>query len=246
MFSIFRKAIRKAAQNIRFDNLDLTTYKALIEFNISQDVFAGAYIEAYTQIGISHGNRVGRGINKEIKNFTPKTFAELFKELLIEWLEENAGLRIVTVRQTLINYLIDEIEKGITEGLTIRQVAANMQKLVNRRDFYRWQALRIARTESTAAANYGAWVAAKDSGVPLDKIWISAQDDRMRENEKGDLYDHDDMHLVKVEQDEDFDVQGDAVMFPGDPKGQPSNIINCRCAVSFVPKRGPDGRLIFT
>lgn len=246
MFTIFRKAIRKAAQGIRFDTMNFNTYKALIELNISQDVFNSTYIEAYTQIGISHGNRIGRGINKEIKNFTPETFSDAFKGSLAEWLQVNAGLRIVTVRQSLVNYLIGEIEKGITEGLTTAQVAARIHKLVNRRSFYRWQALRIVRTESTAAANYGATIAGEDSGLVLEKMWISSQDARVRQNEKGDLYDHDDMHGIRVGQNDDFNVQGDKIPFPGHPKGHPSNIINCRCTVALVPKRDGNGRLIFT
>lgn len=244
MFRIFRKQLRKSVKRIRFGQMDVSNYRILVDLNLQEDDVFKSYLLAYDKVGILYGNKVGRSINKEIKNFAPDSFAETFKSTLLTWLRENAGLRITSVRQTLVEYLIKEIEKGISEGLTIRQVAANMEKLVNSRNFYKWQALRIARTETTAAANYGATIAGFDSGVVLEKLWISSNDARTRQIEKGDEYDHMDMQGIKVDQDGLFNVQGDLLRFPGDPVGSASNIINCRCTVALVPKRDSNGRLV--
>lgn len=244
-FRIFRNALRESAQRVKFDGLSKTNYRLLVNFNIPEQNVEAAFVDSYNRVGVLYGNRVGRAINKEIKNFSPDTFSESFRNTLLEWLRANAGDRIVSVRQSLVDYLIKEIEKGINEGLTVRQIAANMQKLVNRRDFYRWQAMRIARTETTAAANHGAILAAEDSGVVVEKQWISSNDERTRQIEKGDQYDHIDMNGIRVAQDGLFDVQGDMLRFPGDPKGQAANTINCRCTLAMVPKRDSNGRLIF-
>lgn len=245
MFRAFRKQLRKSVKKIKFSQLDGYNHRILVDLNILEEDIEKAYINSYDKVGRLYGNRVGRAINKETKNFSPDSFTSSFQQTLIEWIRENAGLRITSVRQTLVEYLIKEIEKGISKGLTIREVAANMDKLVNSRNFYRWQALRIARTETTAAANYGATIAGNDSGVVLEKLWISSNDSRTRQLEKGDEYDHMDMQGVKVDQEGAFNVQGDFLRFPGDPLGSPANVINCRCTVALVPKRDSNGRLVF-
>lgn len=245
MYRTFIRSLKHSVSSIRFDNLNKESYKALIEFNVNNELISKAYYDGYLAVGMIHGRRVGRSISKETKNFSPDTFADTFKQTLLEWLRSNAGLRITSVRQTLVDYLIKEIEKGIQQDLDIREIAKNMQKLVNSRSFYRWQALRIARTETTAAANFGAISAGNDSGIVMDKLWISATDNRVRRNEKGDRYDHLDLNGVKVGKDELFEDNGAFLRFPGDPNAPAGTVINCRCTVALVPKRNSEGRLVF-
>ena len=38
---------------------------------------------------------------------------------------------------------------------------------------------------------------------------------------------------------EDFDVGGAKMQFPGDRKGGPNNVINCRCALGWRRIEGP-------
>ncbi|AGO48404.1 head morphogenesis [Cellulophaga phage phi10:1] len=242
---IFRSHISKAAQSINFDDMDLFNYKFLIQSAISEKAIENTYLSTYSVIGIAHGKKIGSALNKERKAFTIDTFVSAFQDTLKNWITNNAGLRIVSVRNTLISYLLGEFNKGIDDGVDVRTISKRIQALVNRRDFYRWQALRIARTETTAAANYGASIAGEDSGLVLDKMWISSNDARTRQHEKGNKYDHLDMNLVKVGEKENFIVDGDVVRFPGDPLGNASNIINCRCTMALVPRRSSDGRLIY-
>ena len=243
-FRIFRKGLRKAARRIPFDSLDEFNYKTSIEFNIAESDIYESYFRAYLSIGILYGNRVVRGIKKDTKSLELQDFQFAYKQQLQTWLLDNVGLKIKTVKQSLIDYLLKEISNGIEEGYDIREISKRIQKLVNSRSFYRWQAMRIARTETTAAANYGASVATDRSVFVLDKIWISSNDARTRQIEKGDKHDHIDMHLVKVGEKDLFNVQGDYLRFPGDPKGSASNVINCRCTVALKPKRDKNGRLI--
>ena len=242
-FAIFRKGLRDAANKIPFDNLDALNYKASIQFNVSEEEIKKAYLKTYTTIGILYGNRVGRGINRDSKAFTLDNFADAYKRFLQQWLFNNTGLRIQTVRQSLIDYLLKEIANGMDEGLTIREVAAKIEKLVNSRNFYRWQALRIARTETTASANYGASVAAEQSDYVLEKVWISSHDARTRRR-PDDKYDH--YHLEGAVTDEKglFEDNGAFLRFPGDPTAPAGAVINCRCSVALRPKRDANGRLV--
>jgi len=241
---MFRKGLRDAANKVDYTKLDKYNYQALIEFNVSQEEILKAYYKAYSLIGILYGNRIVRGITKDTKSFEIDSFQAAYKTGLQEWILENAGLRIKTVRESLIKYLLQEINKGIDEGYDIKEISKQIQKLVNSRNFYRWQAMRIARTETTAAANYGASIASGRSIYVLEKIWISSNDARTRSIAKGDRFDHLEMNLITVGEKDLFNVQGDLIRFPGDPKGQAADIINCRCTVAIQAKRDANGRLI--
>ncbi len=241
---IFLKSIRKTANNIPFDNLTERDYRILIESTITEDNIKSAYKQVYFEIGTLHGRRIGRGINRDIKAFLPDAFTQLYRSVLNQWIIYNSGFKITSVRQNLIDYIVKEIQKGIAEELDIRKIAKNIKELVNSRKFYRWQAMRIARTETTAAANFGATVAGETSGVVLEKVWISSRDARTRRR-PDDKYDHWQLDGVKVEQNGLFEDGNAFLRFPGDPTAPAGSVINCRCTTALVPKRDSNGRLVF-
>lgn len=47
-----------------------------------------------------------------------------------------------------------------------------------------------------------------------------------------------------VNSDDNYNVGGEQLEFPGDPNGSPENTINCRCFSEVVAKRDDNGRLI--
>lgn len=246
--AIFRKKLRETAQRIPFDNLADLTYPLSIQFNINEDAIKDAFFALYFEIGVRHGKKVGRAINKEIrqhKNFESVPFESGYRQFLSNWLINNAGQKITSVREELVEYLIKFIANGIERGKDIRTISRDLQKHILSRGFYRWQIERIVRTETTAAANLGATRAGESSGVQWEKEWISSNDSRTRRRPE-DQYDHFLMDGVRVPKDSDFDVQGDKLSYPGDPKGHAGNVINCRCVVAVVPKRNPNGEIIFT
>ena len=228
------------------------TYPALIQFNISEEDIENAYVDFYTTIGLRHGKRVGASINRQMKRFEIDFFDIEFRRAVRQWLIQNAGTRIITVRAGLVDYLIEFIGKKVEEGFTMDQIAGLVRRHILSRDFYRWQIERIVRTETTAAANYGAIKAGDVSGVLMVKEWVSSNDARTRQHEKGDRFDHIDMDGMRVAKQDDFSVPDslggipDNIAFPGDPKGQAANVINCRCTVGMVPQRDDNGDLIFT
>ena len=241
--TIFMREVRKIVKGIPIDNLTENTYEAIIRLNMPKDSFEQVYMDAYLQVGLLHGKRVGAGINKELKRFEIDVFANEYRRFLAQWLIDNAGTRIVLVRGSLVDYLIQSVAEGFASGNDLPTITRDLHRLMRSRGFYRWQAARIARTEATAAANYGASIAGQTSGIVLEKEWISSNDPRTRRR-PDNKYDHIEVDGQKVAEKGLFNVQGDLIKFPGDPKGNPSNIINCRCAMSLVPKRDRDGRLI--
>ena len=239
---IFQNTFKEIAKDIPFERMSLGTYKSYLQTHVSKEKIFDSYNKVYSEVGIKHGKRVGVQINKQInqKNFSVDGFLNEFQRTLINFLVTNEGSRITTVRQSYIQFLTQIMSKGIAEGKTISMIATDMTKLIKSRNFYRWQALRIARTETTAASNYAATVSSSVSGVLMDKVWISALDERTRQG----TFNHLEMNQKRVPLDKPFNVSGQNLMFPGDPNGSAGNVINCRCSVAQVVRRDADGNIM--
>lgn len=242
--TIFRKGLRQAIQ---------IPYSELNDFNYRINIIQGVqslyptYVNLYENTGVRHGKKVGREINKEIaqeKNFDPTAFEGSYRNFISNWLINNAGTRIISVREELIEYLIKFIADKLEEGADIRTISRQLEKHILSRGFYRWQIERIVRTETTAAANWGAIQAGESSRVLWEKVWISSNDARTRRRPESQ-FDHFDMDGITTDKGEPFNVNGDFIQYPGDPKGNPSNIINCRCTVAVRAKRDENGKIIF-
>lgn len=242
---IFQRTFKEIAKNVPFDKMTIGTYKAYLIGYVNKKMIFDSYVKVYEEIGTKHGKRVGRQINKQInqKDFTVDAFLNEFQKTLVKFLVDNEGSRITSVRKSYIQYLTQIISKGVEEGKTLSMIATDMEKLIKSRNFYRWQALRIARTETTAASNYAATVSSSVSGVLMDKVWVSALDARTRQAPDS-KFDHYHMNQVKVPLEDAFNVSGEKLMFPGDPNGSGGNVINCRCSVAQVVRRDSDGNII--
>ena len=242
---IFQSTFKQIAKDIPFQKMTEGTYKAYLETHVSKEKIFDSYVKVYSEVGTKHGKRVGVQINKQInqKNFSVDGFLNEFQRTLIDFLVTNEGSRITSVRRSYVKFLTQIMSKGIEEGKTISMISTDMTKLIKSRNFYRWQALRIARTETTAASNYAATVSSSVSGVLMDKVWVSALDARTRRPPES-KFDHYNMNQIKVPLDKPFNVSGENLMFPGDPNGSGSNVVNCRCSVAQVVRRDANGNIM--
>jgi hypothetical protein len=101
----------------------------------------------------------------------------------------------------------------------------------------------ITRTETAAAMNQSSLQVAKDSRFGatgyLTKEWSSTLDSRTRSLHSiyRDKFDHVRVHGQQRKLDEQFDVSGEKMDFPGDSKygASAGNLISCRCVQIFVP-----------
>lgn len=158
-----------------------------------------------------------------------------------EYLKEYGLTQLsVEITNTLREQIKAQLIKANEQGWGIEKTVSSL----NRASFPRWMATRIVRTETNKAANTGAMVAATDSGIAMDKKWVSTQDDRTRRIPR-DQYDHLDMNGRQVGMNERFIVPStktvDAMLYPGDPEASVGNVVNCRCRVVFVPHRDGEG-----
>lgn len=238
-YRIVQKHISAILRNIPLNNVSLSTYEAAIQSNITKEQIYSMYREIYETIGLSHGKK----INSELEKV--KKVNVLFNELLLReillFLSTDGGVKITSVRDTLVNDIITTIKKVLGENATIVDLQNAIYALISKsQSFYKWQALRIARTETTSASNFAAMKAAEESDLVMEKMWISVQDNRTRITP----FDHLDMNGQKQDLEKPFFVGGQNIQYPGDIKASPGNVINCRCTVAFIPKRDADGMLI--
>lgn len=116
-----------------------------------------------------------------------------------------------------------EIMQGIIQGESIPKMAKRLQNVT---EMNRVSAIRNARTTATSAENKGRidmLHEARDKGVEMEKIWKATSDTRTRDS-------HAALDGESVGIDEEF---GNGLMYPGDPNGDPSEVYNCRCTLTY-------------
>ena len=134
-----------------------------------------------------------------------------------EGLYTRLGHNTVELKQTISA----EISRGIASAMPYMDIARNIS---NRSLVSFNKTMRIARTEGHRIQNKSAMDAcnvAKDKGADVVKQWDSSLDKNTRKSHRkvdGEI----------KELDEPF---SNGLMFPGDPNGKASEVINCRCAL---------------
>lgn len=238
-YRIVQKHIKMILNKIPVDNTTLYTYETLIDININKEDVNKMLRELYSIIGLAYGKKINSELEKT--NKANVLFNEVLLRQILLFLSTDGGIKITSVRDTLVQDVIKSIKDTIGENATIVDLQNAIYALIRKsQTFYKYQALRIARTETTSASNFAAMETAKASDLVLDKVWISVQDDRTRIKP----YDHLDMNNVKQELEQPFFVGGENIQYPGDTKASAGNVINCRCTVAFIPRRDEDGMLI--
>jgi len=247
-FNEFYKIFKKWNKDIQSIEFSKDTILSQISLNTDTRLLEIAYFNVYNEIGKKHGKRIGKFINEGLKFFRLEDFLIFFKEQLPLFMAEFGLNRIQQIKTSYINEIFELFNKRLLAGYTLDETTEEVFKIMKGRDFYRWQAERIARTETTGAANYSALMAGKQTGFVMVKEWISATDARVRRIPK-DKFDHFEMNGKTAELNDNFIFNlglpnTDFLLYPGDPKGRAGNTINCRCTVAIVPKKDKNGNLI--
>lgn len=150
----------------------------------------------------------------------------VYERILLEFLAKRGGAQIADdISETTKRQIMTMVAMGRRDGLGQDAIARMISGRIA--TVSRARSAVIARTETHSAAGFANHEAAVDTGLPLDKEWISAADERTRE-------DHSAADGQTVHIHEPFSVGGESLAFPGDPSGSAEMIINCRCVESFV------------
>jgi uncharacterized protein with gpF-like domain len=153
-------------------------------------------------------------------------FAQRMTRLALQYVGQEAVRRKITsITETTRARIVSLVDQGYREGLGVAEIARGIRDRIP--GMSQLRGALIARTETHGAANFGANVAAKETGLTLRKEWVAAAGERTREAHAAA-----DGQIVGM--DDAFDVGGESLMYPGDPSGSPENVINCRCGISHI------------
>ena len=233
---------------ISFDLITKDNAENIVRLTVNNAELEKAMFKVNLTIGLSYGNLEARKFRREIKKLKPlPLFSEAFQKYLLDFYKREGGDRITLVTETYVKEIVKEIEKATELNETVMQMRDRIFKAVNRPDYYKWQALRVARTETTFSMNAAKQIAGEVSGLVMEKVWIAVIDSRVRDN-------HAYLNGKTVLQNEYFTVGGLKLKFPGDKEGDGNHsvrdsakeLINCRCTYGYRAKRDANGDLIFT
>lgn len=145
----------------------------------------------------------------------------------LTWLEDEDELidgvkeRISEITNTSRERVRNAIIAAILLGGTMDDIIQSIRNLYHHDKPIRSKA--IAETETITAGNAGAYLAAVSLGIPIQKEWVTMQDDRVRAS-------HAAIHGQKRPLEEKY---SNGLRFPGDLLGDAAETINCRCVQVF-------------
>jgi len=236
-YRIIQSHLKKILNDLPINNVSETTLEYLLNGNITDEKVKAMLLEVYKTIGLDYGNKVNLTFER-VKKDNILFNDGLLKEILL-FLNNKGGVRITSIRSTLIDSLMQEVQAELARQgslISIRDVIYNIVR--KSQSFYKWQALRIARTETTFASNFAAVKASDNAGFEMVKTWIAVNDDRTR-------LDHVIENMQTVDSDKPFVMaDGTEMMYAGDPDAPARQVINCRCTIGFEAKRDSEGMLI--
>jgi uncharacterized protein with gpF-like domain len=228
-----QKALRSDIRNLWIGNITDKNYNEVLQ-GLKLTEFEKVLINFYIEAGTKTGEMVKKDLAKQQKRISP-FFSEVWTNFVLSKVSPILATQIVTIKNTLLNDIGKLIAEYISLNLDTTDIANAIYDFVDDPKFYKWQAMRIARTETTTAMNLATNQAGIDSEVLLDKEWISADDGNERPS-------HAELNGQRVDGNDAF---ANGLMYPGDPSGDASEVINCRCTFLQIPKRDREGNLIF-
>ena len=186
-------------------------------------------IELYKTVGPLWAAKTGLHRIKEIKSRMPMGFSERIVELMRQYygidLLNDAELITAHTREVIEGILSEAAQTGWSIDEIMSRINANTELGIIR-------ARRIARTETVTAANGASIINAKETGIPMRKIWLSVNDHRTRHS-------HVMVDDAVAPLNEPFNVNGTLMMQPGvrmqtnGLKVPAKEVVNCRCTMGF-------------
>ncbi len=221
-------AVRKEIRELFYKYRDITEKEYLKTQQISGETYI-KFSQELKKIFDKNTRRIMETMRDRIERTRLQKQDDTIDPIITQYAAQFSAMNVSNITETTRASLKIEIARGLDTGQEIDTISKNIRKSVA---FSLWRSTMIARTETHQAMNYGNQEIIKKLGLnkPI-KEWASAVDERTRSWHKN-------MNLLQVGVDDDFMVMtpisgGSFVekpmQYPGDMRGGPSNVINCRC-----------------
>lgn len=140
---------------------------------------------------------------------------------IIDFIDNVVASKVKGIMDTTILDIKSVILSGFADGLTNENIAKNLKGLFE--ETYKNRSKTIARTEVGGAASYGDFKAAETTGVVKEKIWMTTGGFDVRDT-------HEAINGQRRKMNEPF---SNGLMYPLDPNGKASEVINCNCILIY-------------
>ena len=199
-----------------------------------EDALNGVYDRVANDLRI-----MAKGTTKgAIQSFETKDATEEELERVYQLLLENFAMQAATQSGFIVETLGTEIAVmlAVEDGLIASgplEVAKAIRKRTSGLSVY--NSIRIARTEVLAAVSQSQEKYVEELWDPIEdgqmyKRWHSIGDSRTRNS-------HRKMNRKIVPKEQVFNMpNGDKLRYPGDRRGKPESIVQCRCTISYIPE----------
>jgi hypothetical protein len=185
----------------------------------------GEYVRIFSSQSVATFDFLVNSASKKQERLSPTGVMLDFDDLALAFATTNALENSLLIASTRIDRAKSLINRGLKDGLSEVKIAKNLKNVYSG-TISKFHASSVARTEVGNATQHAAFKGAKTSNVDLTKQWLTVQDSAVRDI-------HAALDQVKVEIDATFD---NGMLHPNDPAGGPSNTINCRCVINYIPK----------
>jgi hypothetical protein len=152
-----------------------------------------------------------------------KDMSQALNNLLMSW-SSSAFTLAQSISGTTLEMMRQATAQMVADGVPENQMGKEIRKFGD--GMSSWRARTIARTESHAAVMESQYEIIQEMELPeyLNE-WNSGSDGRTRKS-------HRQADGQQRKPGELFDVGGDKLRYPGDRRGKPELVINCRCVLT--------------
>lgn len=186
------------------------------------ELIATVYVRVMDDFG---GQLMGQfkknaGVHLETKAplISLETIFKVFDKAVQRFIASTVAKKVVGITDVTKDKIRSLIKVGEAGGESIEQIAKRIDALYLDQIIPNRSTV-IARTEVIGASNAGNSFAAEQTGLKLNKEWLSTPDERTRDS-------HDAINGEIVPKEEPY---SNGLMFPGDPTGEAKEVIQCRC-----------------
>ena len=209
-------------------------------FEALRDLMAERYTQA-NEVAVAYVNDATPGVYTLNRNYAAYTIERTAGNVGFTLFDESTVRRLIVEEPDVMPYyppkravkrgidlaygksqITKNVTSGILQGKSVGKMAADLQTRITEMD--RTSAVRAARTAVTAAQNAGrmdTYNAAEKMGIRLQKEWLATLDSRTRHS-------HRRLDGERRDPDDEF---SNGCRYPGDPRGKPAEVYNCRCTL---------------
>lgn len=160
---------------------------------------------------------------KSFLMYERKSFMDDFLVAMQAWVKKGMADKIVKIFKSTRKNIVQIIDRVMEEGGSNREIATAIRAMTDEKT--KFEALRIARTETHTVAMKATSTAMESTGLKYTKEWVSAMDSRTRTTP----FNHVAANGETVGKDKYYERTGESLFYPGDTNGSAGNVINCRC-----------------